>query len=422
MVGRAHDGADCCRSGVARGAARRRPAQPAAIAVGAIALAWCGFSLIEAWNSPHGFLATAIPLLYFLAAAMLLAEKTDLAGRGPAPHGFRVALLCFGALWPRRSIPLARASSWCWHVSSPARWPRLLPLKSCARSKAPLPRRPHAAWRPPGVPSRLGRGVDTAPGRRPVFPAAAHRRCRGPAMAGFPPPPLGGLFQPPHAARNRRAEKPARGRSCTSPFQPAAGGWSEMARRPADSLRRQTVDQSRTSAALPPAAADTSLWFPPPSASRARTSPTMWNSNQPIPPRCFSPARREPGPSRPRRAPRIERSAPPCTPSAGVSAIRRTAAWKNGRNNRGRYPSPSLDPDDAARDLIAIFARSAHPGTGAPLGRRRLDRARPRTRHRNRLRTGYGYTLELPPARTVDPLAIFCLSAAAATANTSLQP
>jgi hypothetical protein len=37
------------------------------------------------------------------------------------------------------------------------------------------------------------------------------------------------------------------------------------------------------------------------------------------------------------------------------------------------------------------------------------------------LRTGYGYTLELPPA-SADPLTIFCSSAAAATANTSLRP
>jgi len=73
----------------ARLAGARPSPPPAAVAV--IALAWCGFSIIDAWNSPHGFLGVVIPLFYFLAAAILLVATT---GR----DNFRVALLCFAAL------------------------------------------------------------------------------------------------------------------------------------------------------------------------------------------------------------------------------------------------------------------------------------------------------------------------------------
>jgi len=52
-----------------------RPSLPA-IAVGAIALAWCGFSLIEAWNSPHGFLRRPSAAL-FPGGRHAVAEKTD---------------------------------------------------------------------------------------------------------------------------------------------------------------------------------------------------------------------------------------------------------------------------------------------------------------------------------------------------------
>ncbi|MFY9725537.1 MAG: transglutaminaseTgpA domain-containing protein [Bryobacteraceae bacterium] len=73
----------------ARLAGARLSAPPFAVAV--IALAWCGFSLIVAWKGQHGLLAAAIPLLYLLAAARLLVAKT---GR----DSFWVALISFAAL------------------------------------------------------------------------------------------------------------------------------------------------------------------------------------------------------------------------------------------------------------------------------------------------------------------------------------
>ena len=64
---------------------------PPPFAVVAIALAWCGFSLVQAWKGPHDLPGAAIPLLYFLASARLLTGRTS---RG----GFQAGCLCFAAL------------------------------------------------------------------------------------------------------------------------------------------------------------------------------------------------------------------------------------------------------------------------------------------------------------------------------------
>ena len=66
-------------------------ARPPMVAVAGVALAWCGFSLLDSWSGPGGFAGASIPLLNFLAAARLLAAK----------HGrdhFWVGLICFAAL------------------------------------------------------------------------------------------------------------------------------------------------------------------------------------------------------------------------------------------------------------------------------------------------------------------------------------
>ena len=75
-----------------------RPSPPPAV-VGALALVWCSYSLIEAWKGSHGFFAAAIPLLYLLAAARLLVRKSD-------REGLQVGLLCFAAL-PAEAIDSA---------------------------------------------------------------------------------------------------------------------------------------------------------------------------------------------------------------------------------------------------------------------------------------------------------------------------
>ena len=136
----------------------------------------------------------------------------------------------------------------------------------------------------------------------------------------------------------------------------------------------------------------------------------MWNSNPPIPPRYSSPVRRKAW---------IFAIWPCCADPAacpawravhqGCSGIRRIAAWKNGRSNRAlpiplRRSIPTRRPATSSCPLRWTRASGNWRASGFTGAASDLDRARAIETH---LRTGYGYTLELPPARIADPLGNF---------------
>jgi transglutaminase-like putative cysteine protease len=387
-----------------------RPSPPA-IAVGAIALAWCGFSLIEAWNSPHGFLAAAIPLLYFLAAAMLLAEKTDLAGRGAAPHGFRVAFLCFGALLAEALdstgpgfflvlacfVPCAVAALTAAEIlrslegaaaQAPARRlaPRLVFLAGSAAASILLlaaglffllPRTADAAaqrWqafhrlRLEGFSNRLTlREIgELKTSSRPVMHVTI-----------FSPRPVAGLkwrgdLLTAFDGRQWTNPEPA------PPLPPAAAGHFALV----PSAERQPGAHISYDVELEPADSTALFFAGTPESLDLRDLAVLRGSSG---------------------LPRLAHRPPGVFRYSAYSRLE-----ERPEQSRAAYPAPSLDSDDAARDLqlpssldprIRELARLWADGASSELGRARAIETR--------LRTGYGYTLELPPARTVDPLANF---------------
>jgi hypothetical protein len=264
---------------------------PPPFAVAALALAWCGFSLIEAWG-PARFPGDAVPLLYFLAAAALLIEKTNLAGRGPAPHGFRVALLCFAALLALALHPPAPASSWHWRVSCLARWPRSPPPRSFARSKALLPQVPRGRLAPRLVVLACSATICILLLAAGLFFLLPRTIDASPAMAGYPPPHLEG-FSSRVTLREigelKSSSRPIMHITIFSPRPVAGLKWRGDVLTNFDGREWTNPELAPP---LLPAPTDHFALVPSPSASPARTSPMMWNSNQPIPPPYSSPARR----------------------------------------------------------------------------------------------------------------------------------
>jgi len=383
---------------------------PPPFAVAALALAWCGFSLIDAWHSPRGFLGIAIPLLYFLAAAALLVQKTNLAGRGPAPHGFRVALLCFAALLAEALdstgpgfflvlacfVPCAVAALTAAEIlrslegataQAPARRlaPRLV-LLACSTTICILllaaglffllPRTADASQRWQALHRFHLAGFS---GRITLREIGELETSSRPIMhiAIFSPRPVAGLKWRGDvltAFDGRRWTNPY----LAPPLLPASPGHFALL----PSTERQPGPHISYDVELEPADS-TALFFAGTPESLDLRDFAVFRGSSGLP----RLTRRPPGVFRYSAYSRLEE--PP-------------------EQSRAVFPAPSLDPDDAARNLqlpatldprIRELARRWASGASSDLAiARALE---------TRLRTGYGYTLELPPAATADPLANF---------------
>jgi len=383
---------------------------PPPFAVAALALAWCGFSLIGAWHSPRGFLGIAIPLLYFLAAAALLVQKTNLAGRGPAPHGFRVALLCFAALLAEALdstgpgfflvlacfVPCAVAALTAAEIlrslegataQAPARRlaPRLV-LLACSTTICILllaaglffllPRTADASQRWQALHRFHLAGFS---GRITLREIGELETSSRPIMhiAIFSPRPVAGLKWRGDvltAFDGRRWTNPY----LAPPLLPASPGHFALL----PSTERQPGPHISYDVELEPADS-TALFFAGTPESLDLRDFAVFRGSSGLP----RLTRRPPGVFRYSAYSRLEE--PP-------------------EQSRAVFPAPSLDPDDAARNLqlpatldprIRELARRWASGASSDLAiARALE---------TRLRTGYGYTLELPPAATADPLANF---------------
>ncbi len=379
-----------------------RMTTPPPIAVAGIALAWCGFSLIRAWNSPPGFLGTAIPLLYFLAAAAMLIEKTG--------TGFRVALLCFAALLAEALdsagpgfflalacfVPCAVAALVAAEIlrslegaaaQAPARRlaPRLALLAGAAAASILLV----AA----GLFFLLPRTIDSAQrwqtshrlhlegfsARITLREIGELKTSSRPVMhiTVFSPQPVAGL-------KWRGALLTAfDGKQWTNP-EPAPPLHAEAAGHFAllPSAERQPGAHISYDVELEPADSAALFFAGTPESLDLRDFAVLRGSSGQA-----RLARRPPGVFRYSAYSRLE---------------------ERPERSRAAYPALSLDPYDAARDLqlpasldprIRELARLWTSGASSD-----LDRARA---IESRFHTGYGYTLELPPAGTADPLASF---------------
>ncbi|HEY1217553.1 MAG: DUF3488 and transglutaminase-like domain-containing protein [Bryobacteraceae bacterium] len=385
----------------ARLAGARLVPPPAAVA--GIALAWCGYSLSHAWNSPLGLLGAAVPLLYFLAGAMLLVEKTK--------HGnFRVALLCLAALLAEALdstgpgfflglacfVPCAVAAFTAAEIlgslegaaaQAPARRlaPRLV-LLACAAAASILllasglffllPRTVDAAQRWQTSHCLHLEGFSTRITLREIGKLKTSSR---PVMhiTVFSPRPVAGL-------KWRGALLTAfDGRQWTNPepappLPPAAAGHFALL----PSGERQPGAHISYDVELEPADSAALFFAGTPESLDLRNLAVLRGaSGQPFL------ARRPPGVFRYSAYSRLE---------------------ERPEQTRAADPAPPLNPADAARNLqlpasldprIAELARRWTSGASTD-----LDRARA---IETQLSTGYGYTLELPPVGTADPLADF---------------
>jgi transglutaminase-like putative cysteine protease len=377
--------------------------RPPVVAVVGIALAWCAFSLVNAWNSPRGLLGAAIPLLYFLAGAMLLVAKT----RG---DNFRVAVLCFAALLTEALdstgpgfflalacfVPCAVAALFAAEIlrslegaaaQVPARRlpPRLVLLAGAATAAIlslaaavffVLPRtadagqRWHSSHRPrlEGFSSRvtLREIGDLKASSRPIM-----------HITVFSPRPVAGLKWRGDlltAFDGRQWTNP----ESAPPLAPEAAGHFALVpsaeRRPGAHISYDVELEPADSAAL--------FFAGTPESLDLRNLDVLRG-----PSGLARLAHRPPGIFRYSAYSRLEE--PP-------------------EQSRAVYPTPSLDPDEAARDLqlpasldprIRELARLWTSAAASDLARARAIETR--------LRTDYGYTLELPLAPTADPLANF---------------
>jgi len=379
-----------------------RPSPPPAV-VGAIALVWCSYSLIDAWKGPHGFFAAAIPLLYLLAAARLLVGKSD-------REGLQVGLLCFAAL-PAEAIDSAGPGFFlalaCFVPSAVAALAATEILRSLEGAAAQAPARrlaPRVAvlagsaaacilLLAAGLFFLLPRTADAArqwkASQRPRLDGFSTRitlREIGELKASSRPILHITVFSPrPVAGLKWRGGLLTTfdGRQWTDPepAPPLAGGTAGHFTL-VPSAERQPGEHISYDVELEPADSTALFFAGVPESLDLRGLAVLRGSNGL--PRL---ARRPLGVFRYSAYSRLE-ARPDQSPVA--------------------YPAAPLGPADAARGLqlpasldprIRELARLWVDGAASDLGRARAIETR--------LRTSYGYTLELPPARTADPLANF---------------
>jgi transglutaminase-like putative cysteine protease len=376
---------------------------PPRAAVGLIALAWCGFSLLHAWGGPRGLAPAAIPLLYLLVAAGLLVARTGRAG-------FRVVALCFAALaaealdstgpgfflalacfvpWAVAALAAAEILRSLEGAAAQAPTPRLAPrLALLAGSTAAcilllaaglfflLPRTANAArgW----LASRSPR-LDAFSARLTLREIGELQMSSRPIMhvTVFSPRPVAGLKWRGGVLTAFDGREWTNAEPALRLPEAAAGHFALVA-----SAQIETGAHISYDVELEPADS-TALFFAgvPESLDLRDLAVLRGSSGQP------HLARRPPGPFRYSAYSRLEE--PP-------------------EEARAADPAPPLDPAGMARNLqlpvsldrrIPELARRWASGATGD-----LERARAIETH---LRTGYGYTLELPPARTADPLANF---------------
>jgi transglutaminase-like putative cysteine protease len=385
----------------ARLAGARRNPPPAA--VGAIALVWCSYSLIEAGKGLHGFVWAAIPLLYFLAAAKLLVEK---AGR----DDLQVALLCFAALLAEALdstgpgfflalacfVPCAVAAFAADEIlrslegdaaRAPARHlaPRLALLAGSAAACIlflagglffVLPRTADAArqWQASHRP-----GLEGFSARITLREIGELKTSSRPVMhiTIFSPRPVAGLKW----RGSLLATFDGKQWTNPEPALPLAGAAAgHFALVPSD--ERQPGAHISYDVELEPADSTALFFAGVPESLDLHGLAVLRGSNG---------------------LPRLARRPPGLLRYSAYSRLE-----EHPEQSRPVYPAPPIAPDDAARDLqlptsldprIRELARLWTNSATGDLARARAIEAR--------LRTGYGYTLELPPARTADPLANF---------------
>jgi transglutaminase-like putative cysteine protease len=375
---------------------------PPRAAVAISALAWCGFSLYNAWNGSQGLLWAVVPLLYFLVAAGLLVRN---AGRA----GFPVVSLCFAALLVAAlgstgpgfflalvffvpcgvaALAAAEIAGSLAGAPAPAPAPRLAPRLAVFAAAAAacilfmagglfflLPRTADAARRWQAAHAARLEGFSTRIALREIGQLKTSSR---PVMrvTVFSPRPVagfkwrGGLLTT------------FDGREWTNP-EPAlrmAGAAGHFSLVP--SAARQAGAHISYDVELEPADS-TALFFPGEPESLDLRDLAVLRGPGGLP----RLDRRPPGPFRYSAYSRLE--APP-------------------EQSPAPDPAPRLDPAEAAHDLqlpasldprIRELARLWTVGASGDLARARSVETH--------LRTGYGYTLELPPERTADPLANF---------------
>ena len=378
-----------------------RPAPRAAVA--AVVAAWCGLSLIGPWNGPRGLLGAAIPLLYLAAAGVLAAART---GRGnlaaallsfaalvaealdSSGPGFFLALACFvpcavGAMAAAEILRSLEGAA----VQTPAR--RLsLRLALVAGSAALgilllagglfflLPRTADAAQRWTAAHGlRLG-AFSTRVTLREIGELKASSQ---PVMhiTIYSPRPVAGLkwrggLLTDFDGRAWTNPEPA------APIEPAASGHfallSPDERRPGAHISYDVELEPADSTALFFAGTPESLDLRGAAVLRSASGVARLASRTPGIFRYSAYSRLEEAPER----------------------------------SRALFRAPSLDPDEAARDCrlpasldprIRQLAQEWTSGAATDIERARAIETR--------LRNGYGYTLELPPAGTRDPLASF---------------
>ena len=370
-------------------------------AVAGVALAWCGYSLIGAWNGPKGFPGESIPLLFFLAAAKLLVARTArdrfwvalttfaailaeaLDSAGP---GFFLALACYVpfAVAALASAELLSSMERADTQTSPTRMaPRLVTLSAAAAAgilvlaaglfflaprTAGAVRRWQASHRP-------AEGFSARVTLREIGEWKASSRPVMHIMV-FSPRPVGGLKWRGGlltAFDGRQWTDP----EAALPFSQASVGHYSLI--PSD--ERQAGPHISYDVELEPADSDALFFTGVPEAMDLRNLGVLRTPNG-----MLRLAARPLGGFRYSAYSRIE-EAPEQTPPA--------------------YPAPKLDPAAAGSALqlpasldhrIAELARSWVSGAGGNLERARAIE--------KRLRTDFAYTLELPPA-SADPLANF---------------
>ncbi|MGB9455952.1 MAG: DUF3488 and transglutaminase-like domain-containing protein [Bryobacteraceae bacterium] len=375
---------------------------PPPAAVAAVALAWCGFFLIAAWNGQHGFWDASIPLLYLLAAARLLVAKTSrdsfwvalisfaallaeaMVSTGP---GFFLALAWFapcavGALAAAEILRSLEGAA----AQAPARRlaPRLV-LLACSAAACILllaggvffllPRTADAAQRWHAASGLRLQGFSSPLTLREIGELKTSSR---PVMhiTIFSPQPVaglkwrGGLLT---AFDGRQWTNP----EPTPPLPLAAAGHYSLV----PSAERQPGPHISYDAELEPADSRALFFAGTPENLDLRDVAVLRGSSGLL---------------------RLARRAPGLRYSAYSRLEQRP------EQSSAAYPAPSLDPDDAARNLqlpaslsprISELARRWAAGATSDLGRARAIETH--------LRTGYGYTLELPPAAIADPLENF---------------
>ena len=381
------------------GAWRRPPRAAVALA----ALAWCGFSLLHAWDGSRGLPPAAIPLLYFLVAAGLLVNRTGRTGLqvaarcfaalaaeafGSTGPGFFLALACFlpcavaalAAAEILRSLEGAAAQA-----PSPRLAPRLALLAgstaACILLLAAglfflLPRTADAVrrWR-----TSQGARLDAFSARLTLREIGELQMSSRPIMhvTVFSPQPVAGLKWRGGVLTAFDGREWTNAEPALRLPEAAAGHFALLG-----SAQRQPGPHISYDVELEPADS-TALFFAgvPESLDLRDLAVLRGLSGQP------RLARRPPGLFRYSAYSRLE--APP-------------------ERERAADHAPPLDPVEVARHLqlpasldprIPELARRWASGAAGDLERARAIETR--------LRTDYGYTLELPPARTADPLANF---------------